>query len=241
MAMMLQLGGTAGALLIGASDGHRYNPHTVLGSFYALAALFIALIGSATASPWLLSLAVFGQHFHDLAGDLACLLDALDIPKAYIVGSSLGGMTAQALALANPDTLLSLTLMAIAAYLPPAEAWGTAGKNSLPEGMAAIIDAVFPRSFTPTSTEASPERWLPSAIGSWRSTLAVVRSAAGLSATGSAAGYRVDHDAYPHHCGCGRSGDAGRHDGGHPGAHRRFRTGGPAARGSPSCTNVLHL
>jgi len=43
------------------SDGQD-NPHTVLGSFYALAALFIALIGSATASPWLLSLAVFGQH-----------------------------------------------------------------------------------------------------------------------------------------------------------------------------------
>ena len=54
MAMMLQLGGTAGALLIGALMD-RINPHTVLGSFYALAALFIALIGSATASPWLLS------------------------------------------------------------------------------------------------------------------------------------------------------------------------------------------
>jgi pimeloyl-ACP methyl ester carboxylesterase len=59
----------------------------------------------------------------DLAGDLASLLDALDIPKAHIVGLSLGGMTAQALALANPDRLLSLTLMATAAYLPPAEAW----------------------------------------------------------------------------------------------------------------------
>ena len=62
MAMMLQLGGTAGALLIGALMD-RINPHTVLGSFYALAALFIALIGSSTASPWLLSLAVFGTGF----------------------------------------------------------------------------------------------------------------------------------------------------------------------------------
>lgn len=62
MAMMLQLGGTAGALLIGALMD-RINPHTVLGSFYVLAALFIALIGSSTASPWLLSAAVFGAGF----------------------------------------------------------------------------------------------------------------------------------------------------------------------------------
>jgi AAHS family 4-hydroxybenzoate transporter-like MFS transporter len=62
MAMMLQLGGTAGALLIGALMD-RMNPHTVLGGFYALAALFIALIGSATMSPWLLSFAVFGAGF----------------------------------------------------------------------------------------------------------------------------------------------------------------------------------
>ena len=62
MSMMLQLGGTAGALLIGALMD-RINPHTVLGSFYALAALFIALIGSSTASPWLLSAAVFGTGF----------------------------------------------------------------------------------------------------------------------------------------------------------------------------------
>src|SRR3954451_17549296 len=59
----------------------------------------------------------------DLAGDLAGLLDALAIPKAHIVGLSLGGMTAQAFALANPERLLSLTLMATAAYLPPAEGW----------------------------------------------------------------------------------------------------------------------
>ena len=41
----------------------RVNPHTILGTFYALAAVFIALIGSSTASPWLLSAAVFGAGF----------------------------------------------------------------------------------------------------------------------------------------------------------------------------------
>ena len=42
-------------------------------------------------------------HIADLADDLAGLLDALSMPKAHIVGLSLGGMTAQAFALRYPD------------------------------------------------------------------------------------------------------------------------------------------
>lgn len=62
MTMMLQTGGTVGALVIGASMD-RVDPHKVLGVAYAAAALFIAAIGSATASPWLLATAVFGAGF----------------------------------------------------------------------------------------------------------------------------------------------------------------------------------
>lgn len=62
MTMMLQLGGTVGALAIGASMD-RVDPHKVLGIAYATAALFIALIGSATTSPALLATAVFGAGF----------------------------------------------------------------------------------------------------------------------------------------------------------------------------------
>lgn len=62
MAMLLQIGGTIGALLIGALMD-RMDPHRVLGVSYASAALFIALIGSATVSPWLLGVAVFGAGF----------------------------------------------------------------------------------------------------------------------------------------------------------------------------------
>ena len=98
---------------------------------------------------------------HDLAGDLAGLLDALDIPKAHVVGLSLGGMTAQAFALSNPDRLLSLTLVATAAYLPPAEAWEQRAETVCREGMAAIVDAVIPRWFTPPFTETSPEKVAP--------------------------------------------------------------------------------
>jgi pimeloyl-ACP methyl ester carboxylesterase len=47
----------------------------------------------------------------DMAHDAAAVLDALEIPKAHVVGLSLGGMIAQELASQQPDRVASLTLM----------------------------------------------------------------------------------------------------------------------------------
>jgi 3-oxoadipate enol-lactonase len=47
----------------------------------------------------------------DLADDIACFLQALDLPAAHIVGISLGGMIAQEMALRHPQRVLSLFLM----------------------------------------------------------------------------------------------------------------------------------
>jgi 3-oxoadipate enol-lactonase len=97
----------------------------------------------------------------DLADDLAGLLNALAVPKAHIVGLSLGGMTGQAFALRYPERTRSLTLMATAAYLPPAEAWEQRAATVCRDGMAAIVDAVIPRWFTPAFTQEFPERVAP--------------------------------------------------------------------------------
>ena len=56
---MFQVGGTVGAISLGQLID-RFNPQRVLGIAYVLAALFIALIGSSTASTLMLVLAVFG-------------------------------------------------------------------------------------------------------------------------------------------------------------------------------------
>jgi pimeloyl-ACP methyl ester carboxylesterase len=47
----------------------------------------------------------------DMAHDAAAVLGALEVPKAHVVGLSLGGMIAQELAIQRPDGVASLTLM----------------------------------------------------------------------------------------------------------------------------------
>nr|WP_307866866.1 MFS transporter [Variovorax sp. E3] len=60
--MMFQVGGTLGAIALGWLMD-RANPHYVLAVAYGLAALFIAAIGSFTATPWLVGTMVFLAGF----------------------------------------------------------------------------------------------------------------------------------------------------------------------------------
>ena len=82
-----------------------------------------------------------------LADDLAGLLDALGIARAHVVGLSLGGMTAQALAAARPDRVHGLVLMATSAYMP--SGWAERASLVRRDGMGAIAGAVIERWFTP--------------------------------------------------------------------------------------------
>ena len=52
-----------------------------------------------------------GYTGDDLIDDVVGLLDALDIPRAHLVGMSMGGAIAQVVALDNPDRVASLTLI----------------------------------------------------------------------------------------------------------------------------------
>lgn len=93
-----------------------------------------------------------------LADDVAGLLDALAIPRAVVVGLSLGGMTAQALAMRHPGRVAGLVLMATAAHLPPADSWETRARTVLAQGMGSIVEAVMARWFTPTMAQTDPAR-----------------------------------------------------------------------------------
>ncbi len=85
----------------------------------------------------------------DLAADLAGLLDALGIGRAHVVGLSLGGMTGQAFAATYPARVERLVLMATAAIMGPASAWEERATAVRRDGMAAVVDAVMQRWFTP--------------------------------------------------------------------------------------------
>jgi len=102
----------------------------------------------------------------DLAADLAALMDALKIERAHVVGLSIGGMAAQALALAAPARVRSLTLMATTPYFPTVEFWTNRAALVRASGMGAIADMMMPRWFSEGFRQSSPD-----AVGAVRNTL----------------------------------------------------------------------
>lgn len=71
---------------------------------------------------------------HDMALDAVGVLDALKVPKAHIVGVSMGGMIAQRVALAAPDKVLSLTSI-----------MSSSGARGLPDAESKVLRALFTR------------------------------------------------------------------------------------------------
>jgi len=97
----------------------------------------------------------------DLASDLLGLLDGLEVARAHVVGLSLGGMTGQALASRYPDRVVSLTLMATAAYMPSRQSWDERASLVRAQGTAAIVEATMGRWFTADYPTQAPEQVSP--------------------------------------------------------------------------------
>ena len=84
----------------------------------------------------------------DHVGDLAALLDAHGIRDAIIVGLSVGGMIAQALAAQRPDLVRLLVLCDTAHKIGTAETWNARIDAVRAAGLASIADAVLERWFS---------------------------------------------------------------------------------------------
>ena len=83
-------------------------------------------------------------HLSDMAADLAGLMDGLNIPRAHMVGMSMGGMIAQLMAIFYPERLYSLTSIMSSSgnrHLPPSTPAATSVLMSAPASQS-IEDVV---------------------------------------------------------------------------------------------------
>jgi 3-oxoadipate enol-lactonase len=85
----------------------------------------------------------------DHVGDLTAILDTLGVTKAVIVGLSVGGMIAQALASTRPDLVRALVLCDTAHKIGTTELWNQRIDAVTKNGIASISGAILERWFTP--------------------------------------------------------------------------------------------
>ena len=93
---------------------------------------------------------------HDHVGDLAALLDANEVSGAIIVGLSVGGMIAQALAAEHPNLASLLVLCDTAHKIGTPEMWNARIEAVRTNGLTSIADAVVERWFSTAFRRARP-------------------------------------------------------------------------------------
>ena len=114
-------------------------------------------LSECPSAPW---------SIEDHGRDLADLLDRLGVKRAVIVGLSVGGMIAQALAAARPDLVMGLVLCDSAHRIGSAETWNARIEAIRQGGIAAVADAVLERWFSAGFRAARPNE-----LAVWRAML----------------------------------------------------------------------
>src|SRR5437868_14265211 len=71
-----------------------------------------------------------GRSLHDLAVDVAGVLEALDCGPAHLVGLAFGNRVARCLAVDRPSLVRSVTLLAAGGLIGPATPLGTSFRNA---------------------------------------------------------------------------------------------------------------
>lgn len=99
----------------------------------------------------------------DEANDLAALLDHLQIARATIVGLSVGGMIAQALAALRPDLVSGLVLSNTAHKIGTDETWNSRIAAVRAGGVGSIADVILERWFSPAFRSAGGPDFVGSA------------------------------------------------------------------------------
>ncbi len=94
----------------------------------------------------------------DLADDALAVLDALDVPRARVFGSSLGGMVAATMAARAPERVERLILAATAVRLGPDYWWNETIARVAEHGTAGVVDHLDTVFFSDAWQQAVPDR-----------------------------------------------------------------------------------
>lgn len=92
-----------------------------------------------------------------LGQDLLALLDHLEIEATHVCGISLGGLTAQWLAIHHPTRVKRLILSNTAARIGSPEIWNARIDAVTSAGMEAVVEAALKRFFSPAFHGRHPE------------------------------------------------------------------------------------
>ncbi|MGP3698849.1 3-oxoadipate enol-lactonase [Rhodobacter sp. NSM] len=93
----------------------------------------------------------------DLGGDVIALMDALGIARAHFCGLSIGGLTAQWLAIHAADRLERVVVCATAARIGTPAGWNGRIADVKADGLQDLVPATAERWFTPAFRAARPD------------------------------------------------------------------------------------
>lgn len=99
-----------------------------------------------------------GYAIERLGRDVIAILDALDIRRAVVCGTSLGGLTAMWLGLHAPDRVSGLILANTAANFPPETMWRERAAAVRQNGVASLVEGSLERWVTARYRAACPAR-----------------------------------------------------------------------------------
>lgn len=93
----------------------------------------------------------------DLGSDVLALLDGLGIDQFSYAGLSLGGMVGMWVGSEVPERVTRLALICTSAALEATDAWNQRAASVRAGGMAAVVDPVVARWFTPEFAAGEPD------------------------------------------------------------------------------------